>query len=124
MTDDFKILQFRGKTGYYLEPAPGEASLSVLKMAREGLALDLRAALHTARRKDAPVRKEGLRVKSNGDVRHVNLTIVPIHSASKERYFLVLFEDVTPPRKRNAGAVETARRARIKVRKSSGFAKN
>ncbi len=40
-----QIVHFRGQTGYYLEPAPGDASLNLLKMAREGLAQALRAAL-------------------------------------------------------------------------------
>src|SRR5262249_47865447 len=31
---DMQIVQFRGQTGAFLEPAPGEASLNVLKMAR------------------------------------------------------------------------------------------
>src|SRR5206468_10584276 len=35
--NDLKIVQFRGHTGLYLEPAPGEASHDLLKMAREGL---------------------------------------------------------------------------------------
>src|SRR5438552_2714456 len=29
--DDLKIVQFRGQTGVFLEPAPGEASLDLLK---------------------------------------------------------------------------------------------
>ena len=40
-----RIVQFRGQTGAFLEPAPGEASLSLLKMAREGLLHGLRSAL-------------------------------------------------------------------------------
>ena len=39
------ILQFRGQTGAYLEPAPGEASLNLIRMAREGLKLELNAAV-------------------------------------------------------------------------------
>ena len=37
VNDDLEILQFRGRTGPYLEPATGAASLNLLKMAREGL---------------------------------------------------------------------------------------
>src|SRR5207237_2786158 len=69
---DLQIVQFRGQTGAFLEPAPGEASLGLLKMARDGLLYGLRTALHDARRSDAAVRKEGLRVKYDGDVRDGN----------------------------------------------------
>lgn len=44
INDDMEILQFRGHTGPYLEPAPGDASFNLLKMARQGLLHDLRGA--------------------------------------------------------------------------------
>ena len=43
-----EILYLHGRTGQYLEPAPGEAGLNILKMAREGLRHELTAALHKA----------------------------------------------------------------------------
>src|SRR5207248_8711837 len=42
---DLQIVQFRGQTGAFLEPAPGDPSMNVLKMAREGLLHPLRSAL-------------------------------------------------------------------------------
>ncbi|TMI26057.1 protein-glutamate O-methyltransferase CheR [Candidatus Bathyarchaeota archaeon] len=50
---DLEIVQFRGRTGAFLEPAPGKASLNILKMARQGLMTDLRLALDKAKRKGA-----------------------------------------------------------------------
>ena len=67
VNDELRIVQFRGQTGRFLEPAPGDASLNLLKMCREGLLHGLRTALQSAKKKDAPVRREGLRVKTNGD---------------------------------------------------------
>lgn len=96
---DLEILQFRGDTGAYLAPAPGKASLNVLKMAREGLAVKLRAATARARKEDAPVREEGLRVQSNGGTRKVHLEVVPVKGSSAgENGFLILFEEPAPPR--------------------------
>ena len=66
----------------YLAPAPGKASLNLLKMAREGLAVALRAAIDKARKEQAPVREEGLRVKSDGGSREVNLEVVPVKGSS------------------------------------------
>jgi two-component system CheB/CheR fusion protein len=97
--EEMKILHFRGHTGPYLEPAPGEASLQLLKMAREGLGMDLRAAVHAAIQGNSPVRREGVQVRYNGSVRRINLEVLPLRSmaaAALPRYFLVLFEDVTP----------------------------
>ena len=42
------ILYLHGRTGQYLEPAPGEAGMNILKMAREGLRRELTTALHKA----------------------------------------------------------------------------
>ena len=96
--DRLEILHFRGQTGLYLEASPGEASFNLLKMAREGIRLALRTAIHEAKKRDAPVRNEGLQVKSNGQFRKVDLEVIPLKAPHPgEGYFLVLFED------RNAG---------------------
>src|SRR6516164_3685613 len=97
---DLEILQFRGDTGPYLTPAPGRASLSLLKMVREGLLVAVRGAVHKARREEAPVREESLRVKSNGGCRYVDVEVIPVKgNAAKEASFLVLFEEA----RRNGG---------------------
>src|SRR5262249_41971599 len=93
LNDDFDILQFRGETGLYLAPAPGRATLNILKMAREGLLQRLRTALQAAKRNDAPIREEGLYVKSEIGIRPVNIEVLPIKGASKERAYLVLFDE-------------------------------
>ena len=95
---DLRILHFRGHTGRFLEPAPGEASLNLIKMAREGLQVELRAAVYAALKNNSQVRKEGLRLRLNGRVGVVNLEVFPLRpAAALERFFLVIFEDVTPP---------------------------
>ena len=90
--DELQIVQFRGHTGHYLEPAPGEASLNLLKMAREALAHELRTAMHRARRTDRPVRTEAVRLRDDGQERSVALEVIPFQSgAEPERWFLVFF---------------------------------
>jgi two-component system CheB/CheR fusion protein len=91
------VLQFRGRTSMYLEPPPGAASFNILKMAREGLLADLRAAIHTARKTNGPVRRERVRVKTNGDTTLINLEVIPFITAAKERFEIVLFEQAEEP---------------------------
>ena len=91
--DHLQIIQFRGQTGLFLEPAPGDASLNVLKMAREGLLYGLRTAIAEARKTESTVRKEGLRVRQNGSSREVSIEIVPLLGISEGRHFLVLFRE-------------------------------
>src|SRR6185437_4006349 len=64
-----EVMQFRGDTGLYLTPAPGKASLNVLKMAREGLLVSLRALLQKAKKEDTAASQPDVRVKSNGGYR-------------------------------------------------------
>lgn len=95
---EMEIVQFRGQTGKFLEPAPGTASWNLMKMAREGLSLDLRAAVHKAGKKKAPARAEGLRARFNGHEITVNIEVIPLPvSQAEEQYFLVLFEEAAPP---------------------------
>jgi two-component system CheB/CheR fusion protein len=98
INENLEILQFRGHTGPYLEPVPGVASLNLLKMVREDLAHDVRAAIQEAKKKGASVRKEGLRFRRNGEIRLVNLDVMLITPPlSKDRFFLLLFEESEPP---------------------------
>jgi two-component system CheB/CheR fusion protein len=103
---DMQIVQFRGQTGAFLEPAPGEASLNLLKMAREGLLHGLRAALHAARKSRVPVQKAGLRVRSGRGWTPVNLDIIPL-TASGRPHYLVLFQE--PDQRRGGGGHAVAR---------------
>jgi two-component system, chemotaxis family, CheB/CheR fusion protein len=92
-----EIVHFRGRTGPYLEPLPGQASFSLPKMAREGLLLELRAALQKSKRDDLPVRKERVQVRSDRGTREVDLEVIPVRGPSEaEPYFLILFQDSIP----------------------------
>ena len=94
------ILYLHGRTGMYLEPAPGEAGVSnILKMAREGLRRGLSVALHTAAETKEAVRHPGLRVRTNGDFTAVNLTVSPVAAQSAglgEPLYLVVLEEAPP----------------------------
>lgn len=87
------VLYLHGRTGAFLEPAPGEAGVSnILKMAREGLRRDLATALHRAAGTKTSIHSPGLRVKTNGHFTLVNLTICPVEdtSAAATPLFLVI----------------------------------
>ncbi len=97
VNENMKILQFRGDTRPYLSPAPGEASLNLLKMVSEDLSAELRMTIHQARRENAQVRKEGFRLRLDDEVKYIVIDVIPLQSsASGERCFLVLFAE-TPP---------------------------
>ncbi len=90
------ILYLLGRTGRYLEPTPGEASLNIFRMAREGLRGDLTIALHRAVSLQMTTRHTGLRVKHDANNTLVNLTVVPVAANTEDaaqRLFLVVIEE-------------------------------
>ena len=99
-----QVLQFRGPTGGFLEPPTGNASFDVLKMAREGLMLPLRAAINKAKKDGKPVRKEHVSVRQDSGTRLVTLQVTPLKNL-KDRCFLILFED----ERKDARGVSAAR---------------
>ena len=119
LDENLEILHLRGHTGPYLELSPGVVSLNVLKMAREGLLDGLRTSLDAARKNNAAVTKEGLRVEYDGRDRLIDLHVVPVKMpGSAERTYLVLFEDATPSGKVLESAV--SRRAEQPARTRDG----
>jgi two-component system, chemotaxis family, CheB/CheR fusion protein len=98
VNDRLEIVQFRGRTGDYLEPAPGQPQSNVLRMAREGLAAHLHEAMERARAGSSTVRKEGLRVQAGAEARVVNLEVIPlaVAPAPADRHYLILFEEPSP----------------------------
>ena len=48
LNEEMEIVQFRGHTGPYLEPATGHPTFNLSRMAREGMLVDLRAAIAKA----------------------------------------------------------------------------
>jgi two-component system, chemotaxis family, CheB/CheR fusion protein len=89
------ILFVHGQTGRFLEPSQGQPSMNVLDMAREGLKVQVRAALHRAAAKNEDVIMRSLQVKINGGVQPTDVTVRPIHMSDVEqKLFIVVFDAV------------------------------
>src|ERR1035441_8147716 len=86
------IVYFRGNTGTYLEQSPGKPSHNLLKMAKQGLAFELRNLLHKAKKEKAAVIKENVPLQVNGSLRYIAIEALPLPN-TVEPYYLVLFHD-------------------------------
>ena len=108
-------LYVHGETGKYLRPAPGQASLNIVEMAREGLELELRAAIRAAASEGMPTLNREIQVKTNGGFTTVSLSVRPLPDPDgSQNLLLVSFQDVASPadkpgRKRSAKPAELAR---------------
>jgi len=91
------IMYIHGRTGAYLEPAEGEPQNNILEMVREGLQVELPAAMRECKKKGKDVTREGIRVRTNGSFVLVTMTVARIGGGEPTRgLFLVTFRP-TPP---------------------------
>ncbi len=95
--DKAELIYAHGRTGHFLEPAEGEVSNSILRMARPGL----KAALIKAIKKMADDRSEviceNLRVRNNGSSRLINLIVKPMQQSLRgaRGLMLIIFEEIS-----------------------------
>jgi two-component system CheB/CheR fusion protein len=91
-----EIVFIHGKTGKFLEPAPGEANLNLLAMARDELKLELATAIRKASAQKSPIRVERLAVKTIEGDQLINLVVKPISEPPQLKgTLIVLFEQVS-----------------------------
>jgi len=111
------ILYVHGDTGKYLRPAPGQATLNAVEMARDSLQAELSAAVHRAASRSAPTVSRELSVETEGDHRTVSFSVRRLADPDAgEGLLLLSFQDVAraapdkPARgKRASGGVDTGR---------------
>ncbi|PIV82104.1 hypothetical protein COW53_00755 [bacterium CG17_big_fil_post_rev_8_21_14_2_50_64_8] len=94
VNDSFNTVYIHGKTGRYLEPSEGRASLNIVEMARPGLKTDLAVALRQVVTSQQAVTRRNIRIDGDqGDV-VVNLSVKPIlDHTSVPGLIMVVFED-------------------------------
>ncbi len=100
------LLYVHGETGLFLRPAPGNPTLNVAEMAREGLQAPIRQAIQRARSLGKPVLLSGARIIRQGQSRPVDLSVRPLASPGAPKGLLLLtFRE--PPA--SAGAVKAGK---------------
>jgi two-component system CheB/CheR fusion protein len=127
VNEDLDIIHTRGQVNRYLKLASGRASLSILKMARDALLLDLRNALSKAKKDNVAVRKQNVQIKNgngggNGqeETRLVSFEVVPIRIGNlKELYFMISFQELgtapaLKPSRRTAARQQEAQRDAVR----------
>ena len=90
------ILFVHGDTGKYLRPAPGQATLNVIEMAREGLETELRTAIERASVRGALPIERDAQVKTEGGYQNVRISVRRVPGAAEENFLLLSFLDLQP----------------------------
>jgi len=95
--EKLEIVQFRGRTGSYLEPAPGAATLNLLKLAKPELLAPLRTAAHRALAEGQPVSSAPISLWNEHGPRAVSLDVMPIQDGGRRCLIVVFNEDGSKP---------------------------
>ncbi|MHB8500278.1 MAG: chemotaxis protein CheB [Candidatus Acidiferrales bacterium] len=104
VNEDLEIIHTRGNVNRYIKLASGRPSLSPLKIAREGLVLELRNAISRAKKENATVGKRNLQIRNGKDnggeaspdqpTREVGFEVLPVTIGnSKALYFMIVFKE-------------------------------
>ncbi|MFN2359222.1 MAG: chemotaxis protein CheB, partial [Desulfotignum sp.] len=93
--EKLNIVYIHGRTGKYLEPAPGRACFNILDMARPSLKTVLASAIRKAAGIKQQVVRKGVDIEDNGGFIKVDLTVKPVLAYGSLRGMLmVVFNDV------------------------------
>ena len=109
------IVHFRGKTGNYLEQTTGKPSHNLLKMAKNGLAFELRNLLHKAKKENAAVTRENIPMTSDGDIRNISIEAIPLPNMVEPHYLILFHEKAAGSQKSEAGG----RKSEVRNKKGS-----
>jgi two-component system CheB/CheR fusion protein len=86
------IVHFRGNTTNYLQQASGKPSHNLLKMAKDGLAFELRNIIHKAKKDKASVIKDNIPLQLNDQLLYISIEAMPLPDTI-EPHYLVLFHE-------------------------------
>jgi two-component system, chemotaxis family, CheB/CheR fusion protein len=89
------ILYITGRTGKYLEPAAGKATMNILSMARDGLRNELPIVFRKALLTTEPVMMNNLKVGTNGGSQYVNIMLQQLEKPEALKgMVIVIFNDI------------------------------
>tara|TARA_R110002096_G_scaffold408075_1_gene606931 strand:+ start:24643 stop:27531 length:2889 start_codon:yes stop_codon:yes gene_type:complete len=96
INDACNVVYIHGRTGKFLEPAEGKASVNIIEMARQGLRNELNAAIRQVSKNKLEAVYPRLRIENEGSVVQVKLTVRPVlQQVSMRGLMMVVFEETS-----------------------------
>ncbi|REK18791.1 MAG: PAS domain S-box protein [Planctomycetota bacterium] len=95
VNEDAQIVALSAEAGKYLQLTQGRFQNNVIKMARTGLRVGLRAALSEARRSHRRVEHENVSIRSENGIQRMMLTVQPMPEAGEDSgLFMIVFHQL------------------------------
>jgi two-component system CheB/CheR fusion protein len=102
------IVYFSGKTGRFLEPPTGAPSNKLVNMAKKGLRLELRTAVHRSLSSRQAVVRENILFKNGSDNIILKLVVRPLSELGRDPgLFIVVFQELPSATEADATAIPT-----------------
>ncbi|MEO8147791.1 MAG: CheR family methyltransferase [Bacteroidia bacterium] len=99
INEQMDIVHIHGNINPFLEAPQGKPTFNLIKMAREGLAFELRNTLHKVKTSRAPAIKELIQVKSYGKAQQVSIEIIPLANIVEPHYLILFTKPLLPDKK-------------------------
>jgi len=99
INEQMDVVQINGKISPFLEVPQGRPTFNLLKMAKEGLAFELRNALYKAKTTNLTVIKEGVLVKIDGEVKQITIEISPLRNCVEAHFLILFYKTILPEKK-------------------------
>ncbi len=96
LNGDGDVIHYSGRTGRYLEPPAGAPSRALTALARKGLGLPLRSALHEVAQSGRPTQRAHILVETYGGLQAIDLSVEPLADIGDGTFRLIVFTDVGP----------------------------
>jgi two-component system CheB/CheR fusion protein len=93
------IVHFRGNTSAFLGQAPGKPTHNLLKMARPGLAFELRNVVHKVKIESTLIKRENIVFPVNGHDQLITVTALPLPNTIETLYLLLFQQQTAIPKK-------------------------
>ncbi len=115
---EWQIHHFQGRTGFYLEPAPGEANYHLLRMARGELPYLLREMVSEAVQRNTIVERKGIRIERGNEARIISVEVIPLDSGTgQDGFYMVAFRREPSVTELNNQRVPTAENSDERVKR-------
>jgi two-component system CheB/CheR fusion protein len=97
VTREGDVINYSAGTGKFLEAPPGRPSRALMAMARKGLRLPLRSALHEAVESQRIAVRDNIELEGDDKAEFVRITLEPLREDENETLYLVVFGESRAP---------------------------
>ncbi|KVV14798.1 CheR family methyltransferase [Flavobacterium sp. TAB 87] len=94
VNEQMDIVHINGTIAEFIELATGKPTFNLLKMARNGLAFELRNAYHKAKETGLLIVKDGIQIVKKGIVSEVTIEIQPLLNTVQPHFLIVFYQTI------------------------------